>query len=472
MEKLLTTNKLSRRDFIQNSATAALGAGLLAGTAPVFSAPDLSNAKASLAIKPQQKALVFIMLDGGNDSFNMLVPTSSSDYRDYRNSRSNLALNKNQLLPLDNYQDDQGRKFALHESMPEVQQLFARKKLAFMANIAPMIEPVKKADFYSGAARLPVGLLSHSDQFKHWQTSRPGERLNQGWFGYFADSLQANRKLADIPMNVSLSGSNIMQNGVQSSSYVINEQGSVGLVVNEEKNALNTTLENSFENLLNADYPGDPFKQAYLSSTRQAQAQHEVFRDAVADIRVPGHFSDTPLSQQLKMVAQTIKAADRLKTPQQTFFIRYIGWDHHDELLNNHSRMLRVVSQALAEFQQALSQLEIAERVVTFTGSDFGRTLTSNGNGTDHGWGGNTLVMGEAVNGGQIFGQYPSLKLGEKNPLDAGDGVIIPTTPTDQLYAELALWFGVDEKALPELFPNLPNFYSNGKFRSMGIVSA
>ena len=259
-------------------------------------------------------------------------------------------------------------------------------------------------------------------------------------------------------MNISLAGSNIMQNGIESSQYSITDKGSVGLIVNETKSPLNTALLNSFEGLLTETYPGDPFKESYLSMTREAQAQHEVFRTATANTPVPVAFSDTPLSQQLRKVAQSIKAADGLNHKQQTFFLRYIGWDHHDELLKSHKRMLGVLSKALGEFQQALDQMGLADQVVTFTGSDFGRTLTSNGNGTDHGWGGNTLVMGNPVAGGKVFGQYPSLGLDSNNPLDVGSGVLIPTTATDQLYAELAKWFGVAESDLPKLFPNITNF--------------
>ena len=455
----------SRRDLLK--AGVATGAGLaLSGVAPSFAAPAPRAKPVSISLKPQQKALVFIMLDGGNDSYNMLVPTSDRHYREYQQSRSNLALSKSDLLSLDGFQDQQGRRFGLHNSMPEVQQLFARKKLAFVANIAPMIEPVSKAAFDNGSARLPLGLLSHADQFRHWQTSRPHQRINSGWFGYFADALQPNRPVTQIPMNISLAGSNIMQNGVQSSHYSITDKGSVGLIVNEEKTPLNNELLESFEDLLTADYKNDPFKQTYLAQVREAQAQHQTFRDATKNIRVPGRFSDTPLSQQLQKVAQSIKAADALNMPQQTFFLRYIGWDHHDELLNNHASMLRVLSQALGEFQSALDAMGLSQQVVTFTGSDFGRTLTSNGNGTDHGWGGNTLVMGDAVSGGKIFGDYPSLAL-RNNPLDAGDGVLIPTTSTDQLYAELAHWFGVPRNQLTTLFPNLKNFSGRSPLASL-----
>ena len=228
--------KLTRRAFIK--ASSATTAGLaLAGAAPVFAAPRRQQPAPELDIQRQNKALVFIMLDGGNDSFNMLVPTSSAHYQEYRDSRSNLALDKASLLPLNGFTDQQGRRFGLHPSMSEVQRLFNSNKLAFIANIAPMIEPVSKAGFESGSARLPLGLLSHADQFRHWQTSQPHQRINSGWFGYFADALQPNRPVEQIPMNISLAGSNIMQNGIQSSHYSITDKGCVGLVVNEEKTA-------------------------------------------------------------------------------------------------------------------------------------------------------------------------------------------------------------------------------------------
>lgn len=471
----MTKSALSRRQFLQASSTAA-GVACLASTVPPAWAETPKNLtpKADpISIDSQQKAMVFIMLDGGNDSYNMLVPNSGQAYKDYQESRSNLALSKSDLLPLKGFKDKAEKSFSVHPAMPEVQELFANKELSFVANIGPLIRPLTRKNFMQGDVPLPVGLLSHSDQFKHWQTSKPGERINRGWFGDFADALQPNKAQKQISMNISLSGSNIMQNGVSSGHYTITDEGSVGLRVNEMKNELNDVILESFEQLLKEDYKNDPFKQNYLSITREAQAQHEIFKDAVKDIDVDSDFSDSALSKQLKMVARSIKAAKNLGMKQQTFFIRYIGWDHHDQLLENQQKMLGVVSKALAEFQTALQELEVDKQVVTFTGSDFGRTLTSNGKGTDHGWGGNTIVMGVPVDGGKVFGEYPDLTLGDKNPLDAGGGVVIPTTSTDQLYADLSLWFGVHKKSLPKMFPNLKNFYKlSSKQPPLGIIKA
>ena len=456
----------SRRRLL-GAATASAGL-LMAGAAPRFSAPIAATAK-PLAIRPARKALVFIMLDGGNDSFNMLVPRDTKHYREYQNSRANLALANSELLPLRGFSDSQGRQFGLHPSMPELQALFAQQKLSFIANIAPLVEPVSKASYRDGSARLPLGLMSHADQFKHWQTARADLRLNRGWFGSIADSLEASASSV-IPTGISLAGNNILQAGQRADHYSITQQGSVGLEINQRDTALSRELFGSFNRMLNRNYPGDPFKQSYLEQTREAQSQHEVFRNATEQVAITSHFSDSDLSRQLRKVAQSIAAAQALGHQQQTFFLRYIGWDHHDELLDNHARMLRVLSQALGEFQTALDTLKLTDQVITFTGSDFGRTLTSNGNGTDHGWGGNTLVMGGPIAGGRVFGNYPSLALGEANPLDIGDGVLIPTLPSEALYVELARWFGVASNQLTQLFPNLNNFPSRYQ-QGLGLIS-
>lgn len=446
----------TRRKFVQGSVVAGMAAGV---SAPSFSLPNVkSKEKVKLNIDRKKKALVCIMLDGGNDSYNMLVPRSNKHYQEYAETRGNLALTKDSLIPLPGFKDGDGREFAVHPSMPEVAELFTQEKLSFVANIAPLIEPTNKKAFLDRSAKVPLGLLSHADQFKHWQTSRPDIRVQQGWFGYFADELQANKKADQIPMNISLAGSNIMQNGERSTHYSITDKGSVGLVVNENESDLNREILRSFETVLNTPYAGDPFKQSYLSITREAQLQHSKFREAVEKISLPIEFSDSDLSQQLAKVVQSIAAADELNIPQQTYFLRYIGWDHHDDLLDKHGKMLAVLSKAMGEFQNALELMGLSEQALCFTGSDFGRTLTSNGNGSDHGWGGHCLVMGDAVKGGTVLGQYPALSLGEKNPLDIGGGVLIPSLPTDALFAQLALWFGVQTEDLPVLFPNLLNF--------------
>ena len=159
----------------------------------------------------------------------------------------------------------------------------------------------------------------------------------------------------------------------------------------------------------------------------------------------------------MELIAKTIAVRNILKVRRQTFFINFGGWDHHDGVLDNQMTMLSILSRALFEFQTAMEELGLADRVSTFTISDFGRTLTSNGNGSDHAWGGNVMVMGDSVRGGRIFGNYPSLALGGKD--DVGGAILLPTISTDEYFAELSKWFGVTNGDLKYVLPNIGNFY-------------
>ena len=161
------------------------------------------------------------------------------------------------------------------------------------------------------------------------------------------------------------------------------------------------------------------------------------------------------------MIANIIAGRDQLNMNRQIFFVEYGGWDHHDELLNAHATMMTEVDESLHAFNAAMEYLGVSDCVTVFSLSEFSRTLTSNGNGTDHGWGGNAFIMGGAVNGNRLFGTYPDLSLGFGNPLEIGGGVLIPWASCDSFFAELALWFGVPASDLALLYPNIGNFYAS-----------
>ena len=168
-------------------------------------------------------------------------------------------------------------------------------------------------------------------------------------------------------------------------------------------------------------------------------------------------FSDTAVSRRLETVARVIAAREALGMCRQTFFVGAGGWDHHDGLIVNQANQLPQISAALSEFMSALTEIGIEQDVVTFTASDFARTLTSNGRGSDHAWGGNHLVLGGPVAGGEFYGTYPDLY--EGNSQDTGRGRLIPTMSCDEYFAELALWFGVPRTDLELVLPNLSRFY-------------
>lgn len=468
----------SRRRFIKLSFAATF---FLVGCGGSGSnTPSNGNNEESNNINPNKtkdKALVYLILNGGNDSFNMLVPTSTKEYNDYSISRSNLKIDKSDLETL-NFKDKSNKTFGLHPSMPKTANLFNNEKLAFIANTAPLIQQVTKEQFQKNSVPIPLGLLSHADQVKHWQTLDASKRTNIGLFGRFADTFQSNKKDSQISMNLSLSGTNILQNGVSSTEYALTKEGSIGLKVVDNPTPLNNALKDAFNSIMNKSY-SDSFEKTFIDIEKNAQTHHEIFKSKVEGIN-PNTFvdysnktthinrqnsnaqtkytaGDKNISEQFKMIAKAIKASKDLNMTKQTFYIDYYGWDHHDELTNNQSRMLSVVDDALDGFQKALEQLGIDDKVITVVGSDFGRTLSSNGNGTDHGWGGNMLVMGNDINGGKIYGKYPDLILGSN--LDIGGGVLIPTTSIDEVFAELAYWFGIEKKDLKNYIPNIENFY-------------
>ena len=261
-------------------------------------------------------------------------------------------------------------------------------------------------------------------------------------------------------MNISLSGSNVLQTGAQTAHYTITENGSTGLLDYGETSPLALIRTQAVDSLLALNYQ-NLFEKTYATRMRGAIDAHIVFSEAIASLQpLATQFSDTRLSQQFRMVAQTIAARVALGMRRQTFFIEVGGWDHHDEVLLNQEAMLPIVSAALGEFHAALEELGVADRVTTFTASDFGRTLSSNGRGSDHAWGGNHMVMGAAVSGGDIYGTFPELHLG--NSLDTGRGRLIPTTSVDELFAELALWFGVPAADVDLVLPNIARFWNPG----------
>lgn len=451
---------MSRRKFLGTASCAAIGSTTfltsLLNLGVANSLAGMSQPK--ISANGDYKALVCILLAGGNDSFNMLVPRNNTHYNEYATTRSNLALPQGELLPL-NFTDGNGKQFGLHPAMPEVQGLFNDNKLAFVSNVGTLVEPTTKAQYLNGSVSVPLGLLSHADQIQQWQTSLPQTRSSKGWGGRMADILQAGNANQNISMNISLSGTNVFQVGNNATEYAIRAAagGSVGINVLEGNSALDLALKNGAESLLAQQYQ-DIFKSTFTNKINDSQANHEEFSAAIGQAPLLStNFSDNPMSANMELIAKTIAARDTLNVNRQTFFVLFGGWDHHDGVLDNQTAMLSVVSKAMAEFQTAMEELDVADCVTTFTASDFGRTLTSNGNGSDHAWGGNVMVMGDSVNGGQIFGNYPSLALNSND--DVGGAILLPTTSTDEYFAELSQWFGVENGDLSYVLPNIGNFY-------------
>lgn len=459
----MLNRKQSRRAFLSKLG---VGCAHVGATTLLSGITNMGLLNAAVAankswVNPQAssyKALVCILLSGGNDSFNMLVPRSQDAYDAYAEARTNIAIPRESLLPINPINSD-GKEYGLHPGLTKVQQLFESEELAFIANIGTLVQPTTMSD-YNAAKNLPAGLFSHSDQSNHWQTSLPQDRRAVGWAGRMADVLHMNNTNQDVSMSISLNGTNLFQRGniIQPFSASYKDNGSTLINGSTNSNFYNTLKRQTLDDILEHEYQ-NTLEKAYANTIVGSKNNSIAFDAAIASgpaITVP--FGTDQFSRRLLMTARIIAARNNLGVSNQTFFIQLSGFDNHNSNLEDHAALMTQLDNGLNNFYLALKELNLENNVTTFTISDFGRKLVSNGDGTDHAWGGNALVMGGAIKGKKIYGQYPELYLGA--PLDTGGGRFIPTTSTDEYFAELATWFGASSSDLSHILPNLSNFWS------------
>ena len=459
----------SRRNFLKMAGM--VGAGLSTTKTSLFNLKNLNAAvglNKSNVLAGDYKALVCLYLGGGADSFNMVIPKEQSQYDTYAATRSNLALSPEDVLTV-NPQNTGGLSYGFHPAMTNMHQIFDAGKIAFVNNMGTLVHPTNKQQFYDEAVPLPLGLFSHSDQTNQWQTGIPNSRQIKGWAGKMNDILYASNDNQNISMNISFNGVNTFQSGNRDVVYTIDYGGASGINDYNSEWDIWPSRRKALEKMLNHVY-NDPFKDTYTNIFKKSLDSSLEFTAAIDAIpEFTTQFTDNWLSNNFKMIAKVIAAREKLGFTRQIFFIDYGNWDNHDELLNNQAYNLMEVDNALSEFYNVMNEIGMMDNVVTFSMSEFGRTLTSNGNGTDHAWGGNSFVMGGPVRGNNFYGQYPILEL--DGSLEVGGGVLIPTTSTDQYIAELALWYGLDPNDLPSVLPNIGNFYTAGSGNPIGFLN-
>jgi uncharacterized protein (DUF1501 family) len=449
--------KLSRRQFLGSANCALVSAIPVMNT--LLNLRLASSAAAAEGTPTGFKALVCLFLNGGADSFNMLVPRGTA-YPEYSGIRSSIAIPEAQLLPI-NPTNPVGRPLGLHPALPGLRDIFEAGKLAWVANVGTLVDTVTKAQ-YNASQGLPLGLFSHSDQTEQWQTSLPDKRSGIGWGGRMADLLKSFNVQDKFSMNVSLAGSNVWQSGNTVAEYAIRDTGADGMSgynsAYADNQALTQIRSAALDSQMALEYQ-NLFQQSFAKSKKDATAAYDTF-SAATSVTLPTSVSwpTTPLANQLKMIAKTIAGRGGLGMCRMTFFVNYGGWDHHSGLLANQASMLPVVNDAVKAFYDTMVALGAQDEVTLYSASDFGRTLTSNSQGSDHAWGGNQFVLGGAVNGQKIYGQYPDLY--QDSLLDVGRGRLIPTTSVDAFFAEMALWLGVAKSSLPLVLPNIARFYS------------
>jgi len=452
----MNPHDLTRRRFIGQACAAVGATGMLSALAQL----RMIGALAADTAPTDYKALVCLFLYGGNDSNNLLVPTDATNYGLYSTARSVLALPQSSLLAITPKTYSDGRTWGLHPNLPEVQAMFAAGQLAILGNTGTLVQPVTLAQYNSGLG-LPSQLFSHADQQVQWQSSISNAPFTTGWGGRLADIVNALNSNPKISMSVSVAGQNSFQVGNTVAQYAVNSSGAItlsGVGTGTGVTGLRTTAQ---ANIL-SQQEQNLFEAAFGGSTAAAITDSALLKTILAAApALTTTFPTTNVAQQLSMIAKMIGAAPQLGLTRQVFFASLGGFDLHSDQLGAHATLFTQLSQALNAFNSATAELGVQNQVTTFTASDFSRTFNTNGTsdataGSDHGWGSHHLIMGGAVNGGDIYGTIPLLELGA--PEDTGRGRWIPTTSVDEYAATLATWFGVSASNLPVVLPNIGRF--------------
>lgn len=440
------THDYSRRSLLR----------IFSGAASALTLGSLGSMSAFAQSAPDYKALVCVFLFGGNDSHNMLIPQEQDHYNAYRAIRRGLALpdGNTQLLPI---VTRSGIPYALNSGLNAIQPLWTSGQLACVANVGMLAAPTTRGSYIARSVPLPTNLFSHADQVIQKQAGDPNGSGGSGWVGRIGDMVADLNGTARFPAAVSINGASLMTTGnaIRSASlypgFDLSANG-MGAWPASAQNARAQALQEilTFDN-------GLTLVQAANQVRRDAADLNSLLRSTGAAPALSTVFPGTTLGRQMQQVANIIRLRGATGMSRQVFFCSLGGFDTHSAQSWTQWDLLRQVGEAMRALYDATVEMGVADRVTTFTETDFGRTLEPSGSGTDHGWGGHQLVLGGAVRGGDLYGRFPTLALG--GPDDAGTrGVLIPTTSLDQYGATLARWFGVPEASLPQIFPNLARF--------------
>ena len=461
----------TRRRFLAQSAQIALGsaaAWATLGRLQMVQAAELGGGD-------DYRALVCIYLFGGADSFNMVVPITPAAYTHYQAARPALSVAQASLLPITPLSGDGGVQWGLHPALSEMQALFESGRAGLVANVGPLVTPTTKAAYAARSVPLPPELFSHVDQQAYSMSMGSETAARAGWGGKIADRMAATGMLvgAGLPTSISLSGANMWQSGAADGIYTMGSGGPMRISDTLRPTQASSRLvprRDAFYKLLDAaKRDASLFTREHARMSQRAidfsEFAFHALNNAPAITTVFPAAGQNRLADALRTVARTIAARQALGQKRQIFFVGLGGWDTHDNMLPDHERLLRMLSQASAAFYNATVELGVSERVTSFTMTDFGRTLNNNGDGTDHGWGGHSWIFGGDVVGRRIYGQMPEMRLGSDR--DVGRGRMIPTTAVEQLGSTLSHWFGLRQSDAMEIFPNVRNFGSGADYLPM-----
>lgn len=448
----MTHSLLSRRAFLRRSAALSM-AGVAAPLALNLS--HMAEAAAAASPGDDYKALVCVFLQGGNDHANTLIPVDPAEHATYAAARGMLALPRDDLAATTLGPIAAGRAVAMHPALLPLMAPWRDGRLAWLANIGPLVQPTSLADYRAARVPLPPRLFSHNDQQSVWQSGAPEGALS-GWGGRAADAVLSGNSVAALTC-INTAGQAVFLAGDTTVPYMLAPTGVPSLAALEGGLFGSAACEAAFRSLVTDTAQPHLLAGEHARIMARAIDVNARLRTALSGIATPSGFdTSTSLGLQLGMVARLMAAHATLGLRRQVFFVQLGGFDLHDNLRARHPELLAQVAAALAAFQTEVDRLGLADQVTSFTASDFGRTLTSNGDGSDHGWGGHHLMLGGAVQGGALYGTLPPAGLDGDHHV--GQGRLLPTLAVQQLGAALARWFGVPSSELEQVVPGQTRF--------------
>lgn len=467
------TTSPGRRQFLRAAghlSAAVAGQGISRYAAPL--AMGLAG-MASLASHRAQaantsgpyRALVCLFMNGGSDSHNWVVPIDATGYAQYAAARRELAWPQANLQPLTNSGQAAGRAFGMPVELAPIRKWYEAGRAAVVANVGPLQRPITLAEYKAGTD-LPSKLFSHNDQQSTWQSLSP-EGARSGWGGRMGDILMsANQQ--PLFTAVSATGNAVFLAGSSVVQYQVGSDGPVAARAlgstwvhgsTTAGNVLRRTLASAGDNPLQAEYTR-VMQRAIAADTALDAALLAANVPAIpATVITPGGTATLDrdgLARQLNIVAKMIVAGQTLGMKRQVFMVSLGGFDTHANQMRDQPILMGRVAQSIDYFMNAMQAVNLLDNVTLFTASDFGRTLNSNGDGSDHGWGSHHYIVGGGVKGATIHGTFPVTALGTST--DVGSGRLLPGVSVTELAANLGGWMGLTRSEQEAVLPTLPAF--------------
>lgn len=468
------TASTSRRSFLQALSGLAAHSAIIPGPGAMLGAQlagltalaHQSSHAANLA--GGYKALVCVFLNGGSDMHNWVVPVDATGYAAYAAARADLTWPLARLQAIATTGQASGRSFAMPVELAPLTKWYSAGKAAIVANVGPLERPISKAEYQAGVG-LPRKLFSHNDQASTWQ-SLSAEGAQSGWGGRMGDLLMSANAYP-VFTAVSATGNAVFLAGRSVTQFQVGAEGPLSVNGLNASSVFGATRAPAALARTLSPTTNDPLLAEYTRVLQRGVGANALLQTSLGGGSVPDvpattvpngggtlPLSNVALARQLRTVLQMIAANQALGMRRQVFMVSMGGFDTHANQMRDQPGHMAQVAGALDYFLSSLSTLGLMNNVTLFTASDFGRTLVSNGDGSDHGWGSHQFVAGGAVRGGRMVGQFPDHTSG--SPDDVGSGRLLPSLSVSQLAASLGGWMGLTTAEQTLVLPNLGSFSS------------